>query len=349
MPRGLYVDQPQHVTLAGYEDGPLKADQVRFRSEFAAIKHGTIFHLFSGESPFQDQRFDRDLRLFVKKDTPDDQPGGMLGQFVGNMTVGTVTEVGSSVDKFKPGDRVYSYAPIAETVTRAAAEVHPLPPAVSPEDAVCLDPALYAYAALRDARITVGDNAVVTGLGAIGLFVVQLMARAGCLNVIAVDPLPRRRALAEALGAHHTIDPSQTDTGLEIRRILGQGADVAIEASGNYRALYDAMRSVQQCARIVTLGYYKGDHSRVPFGAEWHHNRLELISSMPVWANPSREHPLWDLDRLERTVLAFFERGWLTSAGIVDPIVPFEEAADGFLRAYADPSDAVKLGVRFPG
>lgn len=349
MPRGLYVDQPQHVTLAEYEDGPLAADQVRFRSEFAAIKHGTIFHLFSGESPFQDQRFDSDLRLFVKKDAPDARPGGMLGQFVGNMTVGTVIEIGSAVETFKPGDRVYCYGPIAETVTKAAPQVHPLPPTVSPEDAVCLDPALYAYAALRDARITVGDNAVVTGLGAIGLFLVQLTARAGCLNVIAVDPLPKRRALAERLGAHHTIDPSQTDTGLEIRRILGQGADVAIEASGNYRALHDAMRSVQQCARIVTLGYYKGDHSRVPFGAEWHHNRLELISSMPVWGNPSREHPLWDLDRLERTVLALFERGWLTSAGIVDPIVPFEEAAEGFMNAYRDPSEAVKLGVRFPG
>jgi threonine dehydrogenase-like Zn-dependent dehydrogenase len=347
MPRGLYVDQPQHVILAEYEDAPLREHEVRFRTEFAAIKHGTIFHLFSGESPFQDQRFDRDLRLFVKKDAPDVQPGGMLGQFVGNMSVGTVEATGSAVDHVQPGDRVYCYGPIAETVTKAAAEVHPLPAAVSPEEAVCLDPALYAYAAVRDGRIGLGDNVVVTGLGAIGLFVVQLLVRSGCLNVIAVDPMPKRRALAERLGAHHTIDPSQVDTGLEVRRLLGQGADVAIEASGNYQALYNAMRSVQQCARIVTLGYYKGDHSHVPFGAEWHHNRLELISSMPVWDNPSREHPLWDLARLEQTVLAFFVRGWLTAEDIVTPIVGFEEAADAFMSVYQDPTDAVKLGVRF--
>jgi hypothetical protein len=113
--------------------------------------------------------------------------------------------------------------------------------------------------------------------------------------------------------------------------------------------MYDAMRSVQQCARIVTLGYYKGEHSHMPFGAEWHHNRLELISSMPVWDNPSREHPLWDLARLEATVMAFFARNWLTSDGIVDPIVPFEEAAEAFLAIYHDPSQAVKLGVRFHG
>jgi threonine dehydrogenase-like Zn-dependent dehydrogenase len=349
MPRGLFVDQPQHVILAEYQDAPLREHEVRFRTEFAAIKHGTIFHLFSGESPFQDQRFDRDLRLFVKKETPDQQPGGMVGQFVGNMSVGRVEATGSAVEQFQPGDRVYCYGPIAETVTKAAAEVHPLPAAVSPAEAVCLDPALYAYAAVRDGRIGLGDNVVVTGMGAIGLFVVQLLARSGCLNVIAVDPMPKRRALAERLGAHHTIDPSQTDTGLEVRRLLGQGADVAIEASGNYRALYDAMRSVQQCARIVTLGYYKGDHSHVPFGAEWHHNRLELISSMPVWNNPSREHPLWDLARLEQTVLEFFVRGWLTAGDIVTPIVDFEDAAEAFLSVYHDPTDAVKLTVRFPG
>ena len=348
MPRGLYVDQPEHVTLASYEEPALQANQVRIRSEFAAIKHGTIFHLFSGESPFQDQRFDRELRLFVKQDATDTRPGGLLGQFVGNMAVGTITEIGSAVETFQPGDRVYCYGPIAETVTKAAAEVHPLPIEMSPEDAVCLDPALYAYGAVRDARITLGDNAVVTGLGAIGLFVVQMLVRSGCLNVIAVDPLEQRRALAERLGARHAIDPTQTDVGLAVRRYLGQGADVAIEASGNYRALYAAMRAVEQCARIVTLGYYKGTHSHVPFGAEWHHNRLELISSMPVWDNPSREHPLWDLARLEQTVLAFFLRGWLSSDGIVDPIVAFEDAAEAFMTAYRDPSQAVKLGVRFP-
>ncbi|MEZ4832632.1 MAG: zinc-binding alcohol dehydrogenase [Caldilineaceae bacterium] len=217
MPRGLYVDQPQHVILAEYKDKPLLPDQVRFRCEFAAIKHGTIFHLFSGESPFQDQRFDAGQRLFVKKENPDAQPGGMLGQFVGNMSVGTVTEVGSAVDNFTVGQRVYCYGPIAETVTKTAAQVHLLPADVSPEDAVCLDPALYAYAAVRDARITLGDNAVITGLGAIGLFVVQLLAQAGCLNVIAVDPLPKRRALAEKLGAHLTLDPTSTDVGLAVR------------------------------------------------------------------------------------------------------------------------------------
>lgn len=347
MPRGLYVDRPHHVILADYADPALQPDQVRLRSHFAAIKHGTIFHLFSGESPFQDQVFDRNLRLFVKKTEVAARPGGLVGQFVGNMTVGAVEAVGGAVESVKPGDIVYCYGPIAETVTRAAAEVHPLPATLCAEDAVCLDPALYAYAAVRDARVTVGDAVVVTGLGAIGLFVVQLLVRAGCLHVIAADPLPKRRQLAQDLGAHLTVDPTQDDLGLAVRGYLGQGVDTAIEASGHYRALYDAMRAVGQGGRVVTLGYYKGDLGGVPLGAEWHHNRLELVSSMPVWDNPSREHPQWNLARLEETVREFFVRGWLTSDGLVDPIVPFEDAATAFMQVYSDPTEAIKLGVRF--
>ncbi|MBX3052082.1 MAG: zinc-binding alcohol dehydrogenase [Caldilineaceae bacterium] len=348
MPRGLFVDAPQHAVLAEYTDGPLQPGQVRFRTEFAAVKHGTMFHIFSGESPFQEQRFDPALRLFVPApaDAPNAAPG-FVGQFIGNMAVGAVTEVGADVAGFQPGDRVYGYGPVAESVTKAAAALHHLPPELAPADAVCLDPALYAYGAVRDARVTLGDIVAVSGMGAIGLCVVQLLARAGCAEIVAVDPLPKRRALAERLGATATIDPAAEDGGLAVRRLLGRPADVAIEASGSYPALYGAMRSVGQCARIVTLGYYKGEHSHLPLGAEWHHNRLELISSMPVWDNPSREAPQWDLARLEVTVVEFFRRGWLTSQGIAEPIVPFAQAADAFLHTFQDPTDAIKLCINF--
>jgi len=68
---------------------------------------------------------------------------------------------------------------------------------------------------------------------------------------------------------------------------------------------------------------------------------------MPVWDNPSREAPLWNLARLEATVVEFFRRGWLTSDGIADPVVPFAQAANAFLDTFQNPADAIKLCVRF--
>ena len=54
--------------------------------------------------------------------------------------------------------------------------------------------------AIRRAAITAGDTVAVAGLGAMGCLLVQL-ARLGGARVVAVDPIPARRALAESLGA----------------------------------------------------------------------------------------------------------------------------------------------------
>jgi threonine dehydrogenase-like Zn-dependent dehydrogenase len=344
--KGLYVDRPQHVIIKEDQEPELRANQVRIRTEFAAIKHGTEFHLFSGTSPFHDRRFDPELRLFLKKDEAEDS-NDLVNHYVGNMAVGRVTETGSAVRQFKKGDCVYCYGPVCELLTKAETEVEPLIPPLSEQDAVCLDPALFALSAVRDARVSVGDATVVFGLGAIGLFVIQLLKLSGCLHIIAVDPFEKRRKLAGEFGAELLLDPSQTDVGMEIRHHLGQGADIAIETSGHYKALSQALRTVRNCARIVTLGYYKGKDTELELGAEWHHNRLELLSSMPVWENPLRDYPGWDLKRLSRTLIELFSRKSLTSKGVVDPIVDFADAARAFLEIYQNPANAIKLGISF--
>lgn len=344
MYKGLYTNVGQQVFIKEFQAPELQAGQVLLRTEFAAIKHGTEFHLFGG-SPFSTRRFDPKLRLFVEYTPQEDRP---QGYFVGNMVVGTIEAAGSAVTRLKVGDRVYGYGPACDHLVRAENTFQLLPSELSEFDAVCLDPAFYAFAAVRDAQAGVGSNVIVSGMGAIGLFVIQLLKRNGCLHIIAVDPLEKRRQLASALGADLLLDPTQQDVGLAVRDYLGgRGADVAIEASGNYRALAGAIRSVHNCSRIVTLGYYKGLDSVLELGAEWHHNRLELISSMPVWDNPLRDSPQWDQARLERTLVELFRRQWFTSKGIIDPVVPFSEAADSFLSIYHNPSEAIKMGIRF--
>jgi threonine dehydrogenase-like Zn-dependent dehydrogenase len=346
MPRGLYVPGPETIEIREYEDQPLNPHHLRIRTEFAAIKHGTLFYLFSGKSPFEHQRFDLEQRLFVERHE-EDEPGGLAGRYVGDMAVGRVIEIGNAVTRFSVGDRVYCYGAVAETLTKDEDSLHRADPTLTAQDIVCFDPALYAYAAVRDARICLGDHVVQFGLGAIGLCTVQLLKRAGCLTIIAVDPVAKRRALAVELGTDLALDPTTTDVALAVRNFLGTGADIAMETSGHYGALHEAMRSVRQCARVVTLGYYKGKGSALELGAEWLHNRLELICSMPVWDNPMREYPIWNLERLERTVEELFKRQLITSRGVVDPIVPFEEAAQAFMDIYRDPSTAIKLGIQF--
>jgi len=346
--RGLYIDQGRNISLKEEPLPPLGDDQVRIRTEFASIKHGTEFHNLSADSPFDSERYDSGLQLFVPR--PEAERGAFFAAgFAGNTAVGTVTQVGSAVTAFRPGDRVYGYAPVCDVLTRQENQIHLLTPPLTEKDAVCIDPALYAYAAVRDARLCLGDNAVVFGLGAIGLLTVQMLRQGGCLNIIAVDPLEKRRELARRFGAGLALDPAACDVAIETRRYLGgPGADFAIEASGNYKALRDALRSVQRSGRVVTLGYYKGRGTELELAKEWMHNRLEMISSMPTWGNPPREYPVWTEARLYRAVEEMFRRNFLQSEDLLDPVVDFADSARAFREIFENPSQAIKLGIRFP-
>ncbi|MDX1934528.1 MAG: zinc-binding alcohol dehydrogenase [Capsulimonadales bacterium] len=345
--RGLHIDENRQITIREVPLTPLADDQVRVRAEFASIKHGTEFNNLRRDSVFDRERYDGKLQLFVPREEGENPPYFAAG-FAGNTAVGTVTEVGASVSRFRPGDRVFGYAPACEIVTRSERDLRLLEPPLTETDVVCIDPAVYGFAAVRDARVCLGDNVVLFGLGAIGLLTVALLRRAGCLGIVAVDPIARRRALAETFGATRTLDPTAVDVATEVRSVLGQGADIAIEASGSYRALNTAMRSVRKCGRVVTLGYYQGRDTELELGKEWFHNRLEMICSLPAWGNPMRDHPLWTEGRLYEAVTDMFVRRWLDSTALVDPIVDFDDSAEVFLRLFHDPGDAIKLGIRFP-
>lgn len=346
MSRGLFQIKPECLVIENIEI-ELKENQVEILSEFSAIKHGTDFHMLSGKSPFQNMKFDSNLRLFVEDQNNTEYKSQKVS--FGNTTVGTVVEVGSQVTKFKSGDKVYTYGAIGEKIIADEDSVQELSPTMSPTDAVCMDPAFFALAAVRDANVKPGDNVVVFGMGAIGIFIIQFLKLNGCLDIIAVDPIEKRRNLAKQFGATVTLDPLASDVALDVRNCIGNGADIAIEASGNYRALRESMRVVQKCGKIVTIGYYKGNEHNLSLGMEWHHNRLSIISSMPVWDNPTREYPIWSEERLFETVKEMFNRKMISSENIIDPIVDFDQSADRIMEVYHSPSESIKLGVVYPG
>src|SRR5690606_536854 len=128
------------------------------------------------------------------------------------------------VTRLAAGDRVFGHFPIRETQTVDETRADPLPPGLTPEAALCLDPVVMALA-MRDAGIRLGDRVAVFGLGAIGLIAVQLARLAGAAEVTAVDPLANRRDLAMAFGADVAIDPAGVDgdAGLAIRRLTRPG------------------------------------------------------------------------------------------------------------------------------
>ncbi len=79
----------------------------------------------------------------------------------------------------------------------------------------------------------VGDVVLIMGAGPIGLLHTQVNRLLGASKVIVSDPSAGRRAVAAALGATHTIDPTAADLGSYVRELTdGLGADVVVICIG---------------------------------------------------------------------------------------------------------------------
>ena len=342
MPRELVAIAPRTPELREYAPPPMQAGQVRVRSELGAAKHGTELMAYRGEAIFNTHRYDPELRILV----PHEEPTTGFPRPLGNMIVGTVVEAAPDVTSLEVGDRVYGHAPLRDEQVVGVDRFDKLPDGLTPEAALCTDPADAALA-MRDAHVRVGDRVAVFGLGAIGLFAVQLCLLSGAELVIGVDLVARRRALAERFGAHVTLDPSQSeDVGLEIHRLTGGlGVDVALEVSGNSLALHQAVRACKYRGTVGVIAAYGSGASDLNLGDEFHWNAIDLVSCRTV-SLPLRDYG-WDHERILRLAETLLRSGRLKHEGVLDPIVPFEDAAEAYRRIDADASWATKLGVRF--
>lgn len=331
--------------LEAYDVPALAATQIRARTILAAPKHGTETRIWEGTG-FRGRRWDGRLRLFLDpQDSGSERPEAIS---VGNLAVAEVTETGTAVTGLCAGDRVYGYMPVRQVQTCEAAAVTPLGD-LTPEDAVCTDPAHVAFVAMRDGQVRLGDAVAVFGLGAIGLLTVQAARASGASAVIAVDPLATRRARALAMGADLALDPGDGDVALAIKRATGlDGVDVAFEVSGADAALRSAIRCIRQCGTVVAVAWGHGDGRGLHLGEEFHVNRPTLIASQAVWANPDRDHPRWNEARARAACADLFRSGRFTSRGILDPIVGLREAVPVLEAVLHDPGSVLKVGVAFP-
>ncbi|MGW5431553.1 NAD(P)-dependent alcohol dehydrogenase [Streptomyces sp. NPDC004059] len=108
-----------------------------------------------------------------------------------------------------------------------------------------------------------GSTLVVLGAGAVGLSVVMMAAALSpAARIIAVDRFTERLALAEELGATHTVNTAEADLGDTLAVLTdGQGADGIVETTGNVAVLRQGADALAARGTLVVVG-------APPFGTE---------------------------------------------------------------------------------
>jgi L-iditol 2-dehydrogenase len=208
----------------------------------------------------------------------------------GHEFAGVIVEKGSGVTRFQVGDRVAAYHHIPcrkcfycrkklfsqcefyrRTGTTAGFEPAGggfaeyvrvmdwiveegtvlIPEDVSFEEASFLEPLNTCLKALETAELGTGEVVVVYGQGPVGLIMMQSAVCEGA-RVIGLDFLESRLALSRELGAELALNPEKDNIEEAVARLTeGRGADLAIVAAANPRAIEDAQRIVRRGGRVL--------------------------------------------------------------------------------------------------
>jgi Threonine dehydrogenase and related Zn-dependent dehydrogenases len=330
----MIYDGPRQLRVEETASLPLGNDQIRVKTMFSGISHGTEMNVYRGVAPFFRRKSDYDVRLFVDAEQSDtwkypirsSDPGVW---YMGYANVGKVIEIGSDVKDFEIGDIVYTDAPHqSEFVKRADGGVVKLPKSIKPEHGIMLTNLMTTYNGILDTKIKLGDTVVISGLGLIGQLLLQMAKMSGAFKVIGIDTVEKRLQTALENGADLVFNPLECDVALAIRKETGnKGADVVIEATGNHQALHQAIRIAAPDTVITAMGWYQGPATALDLSEEFHHNRVTIRSSQTNEINPEIRH-MWNHDRKRQACVDLL--GKLKLDNLITHRIAYDQVAEAY-------------------
>jgi threonine dehydrogenase-like Zn-dependent dehydrogenase len=328
----LVLNAPRQLGFEPIAPAPLAPHEVRIRTMFSGVSAGTELSQYRGTSPFMSRSWDAEARVF--RDGP--PAWGFPVRNLGYEEVGRIEETGPGVTRVRAGQVVFGawHHRSLHVMPEAEAEAKLVPEGADARIGIFAHIGAVALNGAHDAGVRLGDLAVVFGLGVPGQIVAQALRASGA-TVFGVDPVESRRRMALRLGAERALDPAAEPVADAVKDATGgRGADVCVEVSGAPQALAEAMRTVAYASRVVAMGFFQGEVRGLRLGDEFHHNRIELVSSQISGVAPAASHR-WSKLRLWQTAVRLQNEGRLDLLPLITDEVPFEAAPALFARLDA--------------
>ena len=99
-----------------------------------------------------------------------------------------------------------------------------------------------------------GSGLLITGGGSVGLSAVMGAVVREVGTIIVAEPMAQRRELALALGATHVIDPLAASLSEQVRSILPEGVNYALDTTANLRVIKEIIASLGQRGHLGMVG-----------------------------------------------------------------------------------------------
>jgi len=285
--------------------------------------------------------FDEDIKLPIRPPV-----------IIGHEFSGVIAEVGSSVTRWKPGDRVTSETsayvcgecvPCRTGNYNVCAEkrligywfngaftkycvvpsrlVHRLPENVSfLSGALCEPLACCVNGVIEKTRILPGDLVVIAGPGPIGLLSLQIAKSQGASVVLCGTSRDERRLkIGEELGADLTVNVEEEDPWQPVSRMTnGAGADVFIDCSGAPNAIRMGFRLVRRGGQYTQIGL-----TGRPFNLDFD---LIAYKELIVRGSLGQRWTSWNIG------LKMLSKGLVKTEPLISDVLPLSQWETGFQK-----------------
>ena len=218
----------------------------------------------------------------------------------------------------------------AELFIASQEQCVPIPESTPFRIAACAEPLGVTLHAVARAGAVFGRKVLVTGSGPIGVLVAASARLAGAAEVVVTDLYDEALAIAIRMGATGVVNVWTNEARLATFTRDGGYFDVALEASGNARALENCIGATRAGGRIVQVGILPAGQAAVPM------NKVVAKELQLIGTFLSNEEFRWAVDTLIQ--------GRIDVGPILSGEFPLADALSAFELA-SDRSKAMKISL----
>jgi L-iditol 2-dehydrogenase len=281
---------------------------------------------------------------------------------LGHESGGVVVEAGSGVKHLKPGDRValepgktcghcefcrtgrYNLCPeviffatppvdgvFQEYAAHEAALCFKLPEKVSTLEGALIEPLAVGFHAAMTGGARIGQTALVTGSGCIGLVSMLALKAQGVSRVYITDVVGKRLEKAKSLGAEEAINVTERDALKALAEREG-GLDLVIETTGTDAAAAQGIGALKKGGTMVFVGYSKTGSMTLPMGMA-----LDKELTLKTIFRYRHIYPL---------AIDAVARGAVDIKSIVTNLFDFDDIRNAMERSVRDKAEIVKSVIK---
>lgn len=224
-----------------------------------------------------------------------------------------------------PERKAYGYAyngGFAEYITVRAKLLHRVPDSVSDSEAALSEPlACSAHAALERVRIQPGEVVLVTGPGAIGLLILQVVKSTGAQAILCgVDSDQGRLKLGAELGADRAVNVEREDlASIVMEMSRDYGVDKSFECAGVTAATSQCIQLTRKGGTLIQVGLF-GKPVEVPF-------EEIALKELTVLGSFAQKTSSWDLG------MRLLAEGKVKTGPLVSGEFPLDRWKEAFERS----------------